>query len=59
MPSAPICTKIAPKNGVEHGDNHKAGRPLALAKMLDHADLSMLLSVYYKQDAQADADLLG
>lgn len=33
--------------------------PLALAKMLDHADLRMLLEVYYKQDAQADADLLG
>ena len=31
----------------------------ALAKMLDHADLRMLLSVYYKQDAQADADRLG
>ena len=49
------CTK----KGVEHGDNHEAVRPLALAKMLDHADLRMLLSVYYKQDAQADADLLG
>ena len=44
---------------MEHGDNHEAVRPLALAKMLDHADLRMLLSVYYKQDAQADADRLG
>ena len=33
--------------------------PLALAKMLDHSDLRMLLSVYYKQDAQSDADRLG